>query len=148
MAPFKAGCLTVLAGAVAVIATIYVLHRQSFCISEWRFTSDEVKINAAAFEAFQWNNATNSNPKVNRPIRYASIEEFRTINPDCCQIATIEEVRRWHGEPSFMNVLFGYQTDIVKVRYAERFLKEDETHQSKEKLMMIPVSSCGAVVID
>jgi hypothetical protein len=135
-----------LAGAVALVATIYVLHRQSFCFAEWQFTRGEVKINAAALEAFQWNNATNS--KLNRPIRYGSIEEFRAMNPDCCQIATIQEVRRWHGEPSFMNVLFGYQTDIVRVRYAERFLKEDESHRSKDRLMMIPVSSCGIVIID
>jgi len=135
-------------GAVAVIGTIYALHRQSFCISEWRFTSDEEKIDAAAFEAFQTNNARNVNPSVGSPIPYATVEEFRLLNPDCCQIATNDERRRWRGSPDFLNVLFGLQTDIVRVRFLERFPKEDQAHQTREKLLMIPVSSCGEVVVD
>ena len=148
MGPIKAGCLTILAGAAAVIGAIYVLHWQSFCFDEWRFTRDEVKINAAAFQAFRSNNARNVNSSVGNPIPYATLEEFRLQNPDCCQIATNDELRRWHPPPSFMNVLFGYQTDIVRVHYAERYLKEDEAHQNNERLMMIPVSSCGVVIID
>jgi hypothetical protein len=146
--PIKSGCLTMLAGIVAVIATIYVLHLQSFCFDEWRFTSDEVKINAAAFEAFQTNNARNATPSVGRPIPYATLEEFRLLNPDCCQIATRDERRRWRESPGFLNVLFGLQTDIVRIRFLERYPKEDQAHQTRETLLMIPVSSCGVVTID
>jgi hypothetical protein len=150
--PIKAGCLTILVGAVAVIATVYVLHQQSFCISEMRFTTDEEKISAAAMEAFQWNNGLAKSTLEKRPIAYTSLEEFRRLNEQCCSVVS-EEMR--HGPDrfeidtlDFFEILTGSRVDQVMVRYREVFRDKRGSEKVEEKLRIVPVSACARVSID
>lgn len=77
-----------------------------------------------------------------RAIRYAGIEEFRRLNPDCCAIVA-------HGsegyEPSFISRLFGYESRIVRVRYLVRYLNADDELIAKPTETYVVLSRCGKV---
>jgi hypothetical protein len=148
--PIKAGCLTILAGAAAVIGAIYVLHRQSFCLDEWQFTTAQQKEEAAALWAFQSNNGKAESTGDIKPLAYLSLEEFHSNNPNCCRVVTDANSPNGWEKPEFgfLDYLFGFQVDAVLVKYQERMVTEQGERKDSERAVVIPISSCGRVVID
>ena len=141
-----------LVAAAALITTIHALHQQSFCISEMRFTTDEEKMSAAALEAFQWNNSMAKSKMEERPLPYSSIEEFQTLNPNCCEVVTDQmrsgPLKLEFSRPGFMEYLTGLKVGEVVVSYIERRLNRDGSQLTESKLRVMPVSSCARVIID
>ncbi|MFN6952967.1 MAG: hypothetical protein ACK4NE_10305, partial [Albidovulum sp.] len=112
----------------------------------------EEKVNAAAFEGYQWNNGFSKSAAEVRPIPYSSFEEFRELNGRCCSLVT-EETRSGPDRfeltrPGFTEILTGSKVEEVIVRYAERYLNEDGTQRVETKLRVMPVSACAQVIID
>jgi len=144
--------LTTLVGAAALVAAIYALHRQSFCISEWRFITDKEKGNAGALWAFHSNNGMAESQLSVKPQAYNSFQEFNDVNPNCCRV--IADEVRWAGDRwetvqfGFFDYLFGLQVDALLVEYKERLVNERGDQEVRTRAVVVPVSSCGKIVID
>lgn len=77
-----------------------------------------------------------------RAVHYGGIEEFRRINPDCCAIVD----RGSEGyEPSPVSRLLGYESRIVRVRYAVRYLDESSELIERPVEEYVILSRCGEV---
>jgi hypothetical protein len=94
---------------VGVVVLFESLNFTGFCYSEGCFFSDEQFIDSAILYNI---NARSLTPGPQK--RYDSIEEFKRLNPDCC------EVRRSGDpflDPIWWNRIFGFYTVMVDLWY-------------------------------
>jgi len=135
--------LTIFA-AISIAAT---LSYNGFCLSRFRFLSDDEAIDAAIDEVLHpaihiietpTGGYAQFEPK--RQIGYRNRPTFRRINPDCCKIVPHDRQAVGYGHQ-----LFGMAAKSVFIRYTVRYIGDDGRQLTQEAVAQRAVSNCGHV---
>jgi hypothetical protein len=115
------------------VALFQGLNFTGFCYHQGRFYSDEQLIDAAIRRNIEMQSMTPEPKK-----QYDSIEAFKRLNPDCC------EVRRW-GDPSLDPIwvrIFGFYRAMVDVWYRTN----EEGGPDRFYWSLVSFDNCGRIV--
>lgn len=77
------------------------------------------------------------------PIYYKSVEEFKSLNPDCCRIAGPYEFDDPY--PDVYSRLIGVRAALIVVNYKFRYQADSEIIEKKINLLL-KVSNCGCIL--
>jgi hypothetical protein len=132
---------------VLVVIGLSVVEYVGFCLTQFRFLSRTEIVDAAirdvigstlhVYETPTGGFATFHPP---RQIKYRDVEEFRRLNPECCELVSND--RQW---VSFTWELSGYARATVRVRYSVRYLNDDGTMSRGDAIARVLISNCGKV---
>jgi hypothetical protein len=114
-----------------------------YCHGSGRFLTDREKVDAAigsAIASYPPTLASLGNYPPENPIRYASIEEFRRLNPDCCRLS---ETAPNAPEVSFLSRVQGSNSTYVHVDYLVRFRDKNGTEITERSGTFSAISNCG-----
>ena len=114
-----------------------------FCHGSGRFLTEREKIDAAiedAISPYPPPLASLGNYPPKDPIPYASIEEFRRLNPNCC---TLSNSARKAPEVSFFSRVKGTNSTYVLVNFLVRFRDEDGNEVSEPASTFSAITNCG-----
>lgn len=136
------------------------LNAARYCFAEQRFLSDVELVDrvvAAAVATMpsgqmkNWSGILDSNgvaidfTDATRRV-YQSLEEFRAINPDCCQLGMHPGVLEPVSPPGWRMVVTGYAHDIVTVKYKIFYTKASDGIERVFPLGVHKmVNSCGVI---
>lgn len=146
---------------VGLLTIILGVNYFGFCYRQMRFLSDEEKIRivvenilftypkqgsvheklSAGNELPRWK-TVKSWPE--NPVPYRDINEFFSLNPNCCQVTT--NYTSIGGEGDTVGVigrLTGLKSSIVGVRYLLRYRDEKSIIQGKLVEIFPGISNCG-----
>jgi hypothetical protein len=70
---------------------------------------------------------------------YRDVEEFRRLNPECCELVSNPQ------SVSFTWELSGYARATVRVRYLVRYLNDDGMMIADDAIAEVTISNCGKV---
>lgn len=157
----------ILAGILVVfVVVIPSLNYSGFCFHQKRFLSDEEKLKivvARVLLQYPKPNAVhdrlspgNATPRWNtvkswpeNPIPYQDMNEFFTLNPNCCQVTTNYKSIGGEGDnTNFWGRLTGSKSSIVGVKYLLRYRDENGAMQAKLIEIFPGISNCGELVRD
>jgi len=135
------------------LAVVNYLHKNSYCISQSRYVSDQEMIDSAIAYVMRPINAFAAHGRGLNPgeqyIAYRDISEFKEVNPNCCSVLSGEEVRRKvHPLYGSLDRIFGAYSVAVQVDYKIRYRTSSELELEREKKTIVPVSACGRVVLE
>jgi hypothetical protein len=133
-------------GAVAIVVLGLIawpgLAYFGFCYSKGRFLSEREKIDAAIRDALYSYppplTSLRGAPKDSIP--YASVEEFRRINPDCCRLSNSA---RGAPDVSFLSRVQGTNSTYVLVDYLVRYRDEHGNVVSEHSSTFAAITNCG-----
>ncbi len=114
-----------------------------FCHASGRFLTDREKIDAAIEDAiapYPPPLASLGNYPPTEPIPYASIAEFRRLNPDCC---TLSKSARKAPDVSFLSRIKGTNSTYVLVNFLVRFRDEHGNPLSEPARTFSAITNCG-----
>jgi hypothetical protein len=114
-----------------------------FCHGSGRFLTERQKIDAAiggVIASYPPPLASLGIKPPADPIRYASIEEFRRLNPDCCRLSTSA---RLAPDVSFASRVKGTNSTYVLVDYLVRFRDEQGIEVSEFASTFSAIGNCG-----
>jgi hypothetical protein len=128
------------------------MNYSGFCWAEKRWLSDEERIDLAIAEVIKRKTAYLERgiggAKEYELIPYASIEEFKQKNPDCCSIASYpgavssDWFDQWLGfQPSSVPMIWRKRSYIHEGKVYEYVYKRSDF----EWLPFVPVNSCGQI---
>lgn len=127
---------------IAAIIAVYPLHQYSFCFSKWRFTTEKEHVSSAVTRIIQNSNSTVNigAPNPEKKVPFTSLQEFFTLNPDCCEVLPSE----WSSDPLlFLDKYFGYEGARVSIKYIERYFDSDGNYKTRPVSSTFRSSSCG-----
>lgn len=129
-------------GIALLTLPFYVLHRNSFCIDEWRFVSDNEAIDAAVTKEVMNLNGrgTISGRKF---IAFKDKQEFLSLYPNCCKILRGDEERKAYNFMGFFSVISGYFGSAVEVKYMLQIADAEGRFVESPATITMIVSSCG-----
>lgn len=135
------------------LATINYLHKNSYCISELRYVSNQEMIDGAIAYVMRPINALAAHGHGLNPgeqyIAYRDISEFKEVNPDCCKVLSGEE-ERLNVRPLYSSLdrIFGAYSVVVQVDYKIRYKTTSGLELERKEQTIAPVSACGRVVLE
>jgi hypothetical protein len=147
----RIGCVAAacLLGAVLCLLAVAGLNHSGFCWRQGRYLSNDERILLAVQEVIRLypptiprvvnGGAEIEFRRVESAIPYASVNDFLTSNPNCCDIRSTG----LQGFPrGFWNSVAGRNAGYVHVRYLVRSRRDgDETRVHHE--MAVAISNCG-----
>jgi hypothetical protein len=144
--------LILIALPIAGIASVLALNYSGFCVSEFRYLSDDEKIRnvvsglakGGVSRVFAERGGKTVEVGTITTLPYENIEQFFAANPDCCQVGPI--VREGYYEPTPARRLTGIVSDIVAVRYLRRTVDAGGAVSTENVLVQFSMSACGRVV--
>jgi hypothetical protein len=77
------------------------------------------------------------------PIYYRDVDEFLSLNPDCCKFIPPAIFREGDGNFALVERLTGEATNLIKVDYQVRYFDEDKTVRSIKATDYLYITSCG-----
>jgi hypothetical protein len=128
------------AAGVAAIAGVSALNYSGFCFSQGRFLAHAELIEIAARDYFRQYpplNYTGFTAKAQKPIAYASFEDFTARNPECCSIT---RTGRDGGAPSPIESLLGRFAGFVRIEYR---LEDDVPGAPATNVVHVAMTNCG-----
>jgi hypothetical protein len=133
-----------IAGLVVLVTCLapFYLNYNGYCWDTHRFITDEELIEAAIKSVISSNNAERTLEEEKWPIHYRDVDDFRRVNPECCQL-------RGHlGDDgprpmSFTNRILGSEHEFVTVRWLLRSVSRDGRREDAQKAHYIYLNSCG-----
>lgn len=130
-----------------------------YCFDERRYLSDAEKINLAVrgvmgtyLSGIQYEEKVNArreaaNNSKKHYIPYRNIEEFFSLNPNCCKVTKEFHDRDGEVKVGFFDRITGSISDYVVVKYFSRYL-DDQGIEQKNLITTYPaISSCGNMKI-
>jgi hypothetical protein len=114
-----------------------------FCHDSGRFLTERQKIDAAIEDAISPYSpplASRGNYPPKDPIPYASIEEFRRLNPNCCALSTSA---RLAPDVSILSRAKGTNSTYVLVNFLVRFRDEYGAVVSEPASTFSAITNCG-----
>ncbi len=129
-------------GMVLLISPFYFLHRNSFCIDQWRFVPDSEAIDAAVTKEVMNLNGrgTISGRKF---IAFKDKQEFLSLYPNCCKILRGDEERKAYNFMGLFSVISGYFGSAVEVKYMLQIADAEGRFVESPATITMIVSSCG-----
>jgi hypothetical protein len=133
---------------VGMIIGVLSLLYAGFCFTSFRFLSDDEAIDAAIEEVIKTGVHIIETPSgghttfvPERQVKYANRDEFRRLNPDCCEIVPHDPF--W---VTLRDQLFGRAAKSVHVRYMARYINEFGGTSQMEAGWQRAISGCGRVL--
>jgi hypothetical protein len=162
---------------IASLILIGTLNCLGFCFDKMRVLSDDEKIKLAINKVLieyptkvfsekfyrtlpkgdqesdlhlYGNGSSGGVPK--HPIAYLSLEEFISLNPDCCQV-TLNYHAKYKDDvggdfTTFWSRVTGRKTSIVVVQYSMRYRDRDGKMQSRGMEFYSGMTNCGKFVCE
>ena len=129
-------------GMVLLISPFYALHRNSFCIDQWRFVPDSEAIDAAVTEELRYLDARGSMDG-RKILPFKDKQEFLRLNPNCCKVLRGDEEREAYNFMGFFSVISGYFGSAVEVKYVLKIADAEGRFVERLANPILIVSSCG-----
>ncbi|WP_162917686.1 hypothetical protein [Dongia deserti] len=129
----------VIAVSVAFLVITAALNYSGFCISQGRFLSEGELIDIGArryLKRFLPLNYDQFAP-TERPVAFASVEEFLLRNPDCCSVT---QKGRDDGVPALFHRIMGRFAGFVRIEYK---LEETPPEGPAREVVWVAVANCG-----
>jgi hypothetical protein len=116
------------------LAVLQYLNFTGFCYGAGRYLSDQELLDLAIESKLARQSV--GNPETNR--LYKSVEEFRSQNPQCCEL-----VRTGHEIiDSIISRLFGFYVSVARLHYKANESPEIDNYYAAD----ISMSACGRVL--
>lgn len=120
--------------AVLVLLAYFSMNYSGFCFGEWRYLSDEEKLNSAVtYVAAYGPMGSLERQKVTgipydgkhdyyqQQVPYESAEEFLRLNPDCCALRPKQEPLADGYHPTFWEEITGQSNYVLRVNSVQRY---------------------------
>jgi hypothetical protein len=130
-------------GAAAIVtslAALLALNYVGYCMPEGRFLSRKELIDVGLrdyFPSYPPPYYTGLHPQVQKPVAYASLDDFVARNPDCCSLTS---TARKGMTPTLLHRLLGHFASFVKIEYK---LEEGVPDAPDKNVVWIAVTNCG-----
>lgn len=157
MRRLKFGLIFLILGlAIAYGFYLIRLTNAGYCFAAEKYLTDEEKIRVALVDLLKKyppsivkkllrpDVSSMSAPK--NPIYYHDVDEFLSLNPDCCKVRfhTFAEPEMHPKEmPPFIDILMGTATRVIEVTYLVRFRDEHDAEQSVKTTDYLHITNCG-----
>src|SRR5262249_43139687 len=113
-------------GILLFFALVLMLPYTGFCLTHFRYLSDDEFIDAAIFDVMSSGghsiagaNESYIRFRPAREIRYQTVADFRRGNPNCCRI--VQNDPRWVG---LFDEIYGRAAKSVELTYQVRYVTE------------------------
>jgi hypothetical protein len=147
--------------ALGVLALTYYLGAREFgfCTDDFRFLSDQEKIDAAINYIIQPYRINHANIKKNTRISYVwgtnrerfvpgyrlyvsfqNVGDFRAYNPDCCYMVKSDEEK--DSKPRSHSASWSYP-NLIRLNFSDPTWSTSPAGQRRTEHIYIPVSNCG-----
>jgi hypothetical protein len=77
------------------------------------------------------------------PIYYRDVDEFLSLNPDCCKFTPPAVFRESDGRFTLVERLTGVATNLIEVKYWVRYLDKGNTMRAIKTTGYLYITSCG-----
>ena len=124
-----------------------------YCHADERFLSDEEKVRAAVTNLLKsYPPAVIETPIApglsswdfpERPIAYRDVNEFMSLNPDCCKLKPTEAYTEG-TKVSLFEKLTGTATSVVEASYLVHYRDRENVQHSIKTLEYLHITNCGA----
>ena len=154
MTSIKAHPIRFILLTVLVLLTLRVLlwgglNMTGFCWAEKRWLSDEERINLLITRIIQQktvNLSAYSDQTVSFGVypvlQYASVEDFRRVNPACCVINPVGPYEL--GKPRFIDRSTGFNSGkTIRIKYTQRYQDDNGQVKSKNLELLTYQTNCG-----
>jgi hypothetical protein len=134
--------ISTLAFICALLTTLYVVHRNSFCVAEWKFIEDEVYIDAAINEelSFLVRKKTILGYEI---VPFNNRAEFIELNPNCCKVLRGIEEQEPYRMRSLASKILGYYGAAVLLKYNLRIREAGGKLAERQASPFIILDSCA-----
>ncbi len=78
----------------------------------------------------------------NEEIPYSNVEEFKSLNPECCKVGMVPD-NAPPGPDEFLQSVSGNRSDVVNLNFQERTRQPDEKIKSKSVTQQYIITNCG-----
>lgn len=139
--------------AIAYLVHLARLVDSGYCFAAEKYLTEEEKIRVALVDLLKKYPPpvirTPVEPRVSslsapkNPIHYRDVDEFLSLNPDCCKVESAE-LSMEGGKLTLLEKLTGTATDIVVVNYLVRYRDDDNTERAIKTLESLRITSCGS----
>ena len=127
---------SVLLFVVVVLGVPSTLNYSGFCISKGKWLSDDELIRQQITELNRHSYIQDSVHFPNMPrIRYASVEEFISENPDCCKLAGRYSTKRNFGLTALDSIL-GVNRGLLTLQFKDYYSDKMVSIRTRQPLGM------------
>ena len=138
---------------IVYLGNLARLTHNGYCHAADKYLTDEEKIRVALEDFLkkypppvirtpvETNVWSLSVPK--KPIYYRDLNEFLSLNLDCCKFTPPAVFREGNGQFTLAERLRGVATNLINLKYSVRYYGEDNTMRSIETTGYLYITSCG-----
>ena len=129
---------------IGLLSVILGLNYFGFCFRSAHILSDEEKIEIAVKYILHAQTAINRDSFLGELIPYRDREEFFSLNPGCCVVATFYRTSGGEGiETSCWGRLTGFNSSTVGIKYLARYRDKNGLMKTVVANVAPGISNCG-----
>lgn len=143
--------LTVMLLPVLLITTVGALNYNGYCISRGEFLPDDEFMSSAIRQTIKFDAGRpisignrDGREQFARSIPYVDESDFRTQNPNCCEIRTAPPLE--YPPINAVDRLIGSASKIVSVTFLQRYLNQEGSIDTRSRTDYVTVGNCGIVL--